>query len=82
MKSVWRFLFDVLELFLSFKMTPRIKIDQGIQILLLKKDAKFLLFSLLFFECWQLYLTKPTAAKSLFLMCCITFCLMPEEIKR
>ena len=38
------FLFDVLELFLSFKMTPHWWNDQDIQFLKLKKDQKFLLF--------------------------------------
>ena len=38
------FSFNVLEIFLSFKMTSQalfIKIDQGIHILQLKKDSKF-----------------------------------------
>ena len=48
-----------------------IKIDQGIQILQLKKDPKLLLFSLLFSECFYLHLRKPTATKSL--LSCITY---------
>ena len=59
-------------LFLSFKMTSIIKIDQGIQILQMKKSQKFLSFSLLFSECFHLYLRKPTAAKSPLSMYCIT----------
>ena len=43
------------------------KIDQGIKTLQLKKDGKFLLFSvLLFSECFYLYLRKPTPAKTPF----------------
>ena len=50
-------LFNVLELFLSFEITPHtsfIKIDQGIPILQLKKDQKLVLLSLLFSECFHL----------------------------
>ena len=50
-----------------------IKIDVGIQILQLKKDGTFLLFLLLFSECFHLYLRKPMTAKSLLWMCCITY---------
>ena len=35
---------------------PFIKIDEGIQILQLKTDQKFLLFSLSFSECFHVYL--------------------------
>ena len=38
--------------------TSFIKIDQGIQILQLKNDQKFLLISLLFSECLHLYPKK------------------------
>ena len=31
------------------------------------------MFSLLFSECFHLYLRKPTAAKSPILVCCITY---------
>ena len=47
-------LFDVLELFLSC----------NICILQLKKNQKFLLFPLLFSECFHLYLRKPTVTRS------------------
>ena len=60
-KSVWSFVFDVLELYLHLRMTPLVKIDQIIQILQLKKDRKFL-FSLLFYECFHPYPENPTAA--------------------
>ena len=58
-KSILSFLFDVLELPLHIL---DIKVDQGIQILQLKKDQKFLLFSLLFSKCFYQYLRKPAAA--------------------
>ena len=52
------------ELFLSFKMTSCLsKLIKSIQILQLKKDQKFLLFSLSFSECFHLYSRKPTSTK-------------------
>ena len=40
MNSILSFLFDVLQLFLSFKKISHLKIDQGIQILQLKKELQ------------------------------------------
>ena len=51
MKSILSFLFDVLQLFLlSFKMTPHLsnKIDNGNQILQLKKNKKILIVFIVF----------------------------------
>ena len=56
------FLFWHIRAFCSAFKGHLIKIDQGIQILQLKKDQNSLLFSLLFFECFHLYLRKSTAA--------------------
>ena len=55
--------------------TSFIKTDQGIQILQLKIDRKFLLFFAFFSECFHLNLRKSTSTKfpPPFLMCCITY---------
>ena len=59
----FEFLFAVLDPLLSFKMTHRLsKLIKAFQILQLKKDQKFLLFSLLFSECFYLYLRMSTGS--------------------
>ena len=63
--SIWciTVLFDIKALSQLYNDTSFIRIEQGIQILQLKRDQNFLLFSLLFSECSHLYLRKDLSAK-------------------